>query len=59
MLGIAGEKDTLIDGSVYIKQGGVSLELDSPLANGRNYKLSFWIKKPPPTLLSYLLLKRL
>ncbi len=49
MLGIAGEKDTLIDGSVYIKQGGVSLELDSPLANGRNYKLSFWIKKPPPT----------
>ena len=31
-----------------IKQGKVSLALDAPLSNAKRYKLSFWIKDPPP-----------
>ena len=49
MLGVAGEKQILSDGSVGEKQGEISLELTAPLNNQQNYKLSFWIKKPPPT----------
>jgi len=49
MLAMIGEKKVLSDGSIAEKQGKISLELDSPLANEKNYKLSFWIKDPPPT----------
>lgn len=49
MLLFAGEKKTFSDGSIYRKQGEISLQLNSPLSNITNYKLSFWIKKPPPT----------
>ena len=45
---ILGKRQILSDGSIYKKQGEISLELDSPLAEEKNYKLSFWIKKPPP-----------
>jgi hypothetical protein len=31
-----------------IKQGKISLELNAPLLNTKRYKLSFWIKDPPP-----------
>ncbi len=31
-----------------IKQGKISLELDAPLLDNKHYKLSFWIKDPPP-----------
>ena len=31
-----------------IKQGKISLSLDAPLLNTKRYKLSFWIKDPPP-----------
>ena len=31
-----------------IKQGKISLELDAPLLSAKRYKLSFWIKDPPP-----------
>jgi hypothetical protein len=31
-----------------IKQGKISLELDAPLLSTKRYKLSFWIKDPPP-----------
>ena len=30
-----------------IKEGKISLELDSPLSEEKRYKLSFWIKDPP------------
>ena len=30
------------------KQGKISLELNAPLLNTKRYKLSFWIKNPPP-----------
>jgi len=37
------------DDTVYnIKQGRISLELDAPLLEEKRYKLSFWIKDPPP-----------
>ena len=49
MLGIIGEKRILSDGSVFEKQGKISLELTAPLLSKQNYKLSFWIKKPPNT----------
>lgn len=49
MLGILGEKKILSDGTVYRRQGEISLALTHPLSNEQNYKLSFWIKKPPPT----------
>ena len=48
MLIIAGKEETLPDGSIYKKQGKISLKLNVPLSNNQNYKLSFWIKKPPP-----------
>ena len=32
----------------YIKQGKISLALDIPLSSTKRYKLSFWIKDPPP-----------
>jgi len=44
-----GQKRVLSDGSIYRKQGEISLEVDTPLLSEKNYKLSFWIKKPPPT----------
>jgi hypothetical protein len=49
MLLLAGEKKTFSDGSIYKKQGEISLELTSFLSNEVNYKLSFWTKKPPNT----------
>jgi len=48
MLIIAGKEETLPDGSIYKKQGKISLKLNVPLSNNQNYKLSFWIKNPPP-----------
>ena len=45
---ILGKRQILSDGSIYKKQGEISLVLDSPLTEEKNYKLSFWIKKPPP-----------
>jgi len=48
MLAMLGEKKVLSGGSIAQKQGRISLELTVPLNNGQNYKLSFWIKKPPP-----------
>ena len=50
MLVMVGQKRVLSDGSIYKKQGKISLELDFPLAEENNYKLSFWIKTPPPPL---------
>jgi len=39
----------LLDTIVHnIKQGKISLELDAPLLDGKRYKLSLWIKDPPP-----------
>jgi hypothetical protein len=49
MLYMLGHKEILSDGSIYRRQGEVSLELDFPLAEEKNYKLSFWVKDPPPT----------
>jgi len=50
MLVMLGQKRVLSDGSIYKKQGKISLELDFPLVEENNYKLSFWIKTPPPPL---------
>jgi len=37
------------DDSIYfVKQGKISLELNIPLSEEKRYKLSFWIKEPPP-----------
>ena len=44
-----GEREILSDGSIYRRQGEISLALSTPLLSVKNYKLSFWIKKPPPT----------
>ena len=49
MLYMLGHKEILSDGSIYRRQGEVSLELNFPLAEEKNYKLSFWVKDPPPT----------
>ena len=32
----------------YIKQGKISLALNAPLSATKRFKLSFWIKDPPP-----------
>ena len=54
VLALYGRHETIIvppplDTTVhYIKQGKISLELDAPLLDGERYKLSFWIKDPPP-----------
>ena len=49
MLVMLGQKRVLSDGSIFEKQGEFSLELDAPMLAEKNYKLSFWLKKPPPT----------
>jgi hypothetical protein len=49
MLGIIAEKRVLGSGSIFEKQGKISLELTAPLLSEQNYKLSFWIKKPQNT----------
>ena len=37
------------DGTIHlIKKGKISLELSIPLSEEKRYKLSFWIKDPPP-----------
>ena len=48
-LSMIGEREILSDGSIYRRQGEISLALSTPLLSVKNYKLSFWIKKPPPT----------
>jgi hypothetical protein len=54
VLSIGGRHETIIvppplDTTVhYIKQGKISLSLDAPLLSEKRYKLSFWIKDPPP-----------
>ena len=54
ILAIHGRHETIIipppldTTSHYIKQGKISLSLDAPLLNTKRYKLSFWIKDPPP-----------
>ena len=54
VLALYGRHETIIvppplDTTVhYIKQGKISLALDAPLLDGKRYKLSFWIKDPPP-----------
>ena len=49
MLAMIGEREILSDGSIYRRKGEISLALSTPLLSEKNYKLSFWIKKPPPT----------
>ena len=53
ILAIHGQDETHIlppplDTIHIIKQGKISLELDAPLLSTKRYKLSFWIKDPPP-----------
>jgi hypothetical protein len=54
VLALLGRHETIVvppplDTTVhYIKQGKISLSLDAPLLNSKHYKLSFWIKDPPP-----------
>ena len=48
MLAMVGEREILSDGSIYRRKGEISLALSTPLLSVKNYKLSFWIKKPPP-----------
>ncbi len=43
-----GREETFSTGDIYRKQGKISLKLDAPLLNTKRYKLSFWIKDPPP-----------
>ena len=48
-----GQDETVVlpppTGTIHlIKQGKISLTLDAPLLNTKRYKLSFWIKDPPP-----------
>jgi hypothetical protein len=48
-----GQDETVVlpppTGTIHlIKQGKISLSLDAPLLNTKRYKLSFWIKDPPP-----------
>jgi len=48
-----GQDETIVlpppTGTIHnIKQGKISLELNAPLLNTKRYKLSFWIKDPPP-----------
>ena len=49
MLAMIGEREILSDGSIYRRKGEISLALSTPLLSEKNYKLSFWIKDPPPT----------
>ena len=54
ILAINGRHETIIvppplDTTVHnIKQGRISLALSTPLLSTKRYKLSFWIKDPPP-----------
>jgi len=53
VLGLYGRDEVVVlpppDGTIHlIKQGKISLTLDAPLLNTKRYKLSFWIKDPPP-----------
>ena len=54
VLSIYGRHETIVvppplDTTVhYIKQGRISLALSTPLLATKRYKLSFWIKDPPP-----------
>ena len=53
ILAIHGRDEVVVlpppDGTIHlIKQGKISLSLDAPLSNAKRYKLSFWIKDPPP-----------
>ena len=54
VLSILGRHETIIiplplDTTFHnIKQGKISLALDAPLLSEKRYKLSFWIKDPPP-----------
>ena len=59
MLEIIAEKRVLGSGSIFEKQGKISLELTAPLLSEQNYKLSFWIKNPPNTFFPTYCLKDL
>jgi hypothetical protein len=54
VLSLYGQHETIIipppwDTTFHnIKQGKISLALDAPLLPEKRYKLSFWIKDPPP-----------
>ena len=53
VLGLYGRDEVVVlpppDGTIHlIKQGKISLALDAPLLNTKRYRLSFWIKDPPP-----------
>jgi len=53
ILAIHGQDETVVlpppTGIIHlIKQGKISLTLDAPLLSAKRYKLSFWIKDPPP-----------
>ena len=53
VLSLLGRDEVVVlpppDGTIHlIKQGKISLTLDAPLLNTKRYKLSFWIKDPPP-----------
>jgi hypothetical protein len=53
VLALGAQDETIVlpppTGTIHIiKQGKISLELNAPLLNNKRYKLSFWIKDPPP-----------
>jgi len=53
VLSLLGRDEVVVlpppDGTIHlIKQGKISLALDAPLLNTKRYRLSFWIKDPPP-----------
>ena len=53
VLSLLGRDEVVVlpppDGTIHlIKQGKISLDLDAPLLNTKRYRLSFWIKDPPP-----------
>jgi hypothetical protein len=53
VLALNGQHESIVlpppTGTIHIiKQGKISLELNAPLLNTKRYKLSFWIKDPPP-----------